>query len=185
MVGVPCCGAGKPIVEARGDGALGGRDGERLVAYCHQQRTQGFGFEWTRADETLIRNHGESPDVHAVVDVFATHDLLGARIVRRTNEHAGLRAKAIRKFGQFAKPFRDAEIQELYDFVLAFADDKDVTRLEIPMGDSLLVCAVERAGKFLQEAISLSENSALHDANPRCLGTVITQSTILTDEIAK
>ena len=137
LVDVAVDGAGPPGVEAVGEAALrgdlrGDRDG--VDHDLHDELGQGVAAEGELADEALVDDDRERPEVGAVVDGLLGAEVLGAHVERRAEDHAG-RGVGLGERGA-GRRLRDAEVEHLRDLALVIAGEEDVGGLEVAVDEA-------------------------------------------------
>src|SRR5687768_9638200 len=87
-------------------------------------------------DQAFAGDDRECPEIGAIVDRAAAAHLLWTHVLRGAQERSELRADDLADAQSVRLHLGDAKIDELRDFVPAFAHEKDVSRLHVAMNDA-------------------------------------------------
>ena len=99
-----------------------------------EQIANAFAVEGQLADDTLIRDDANGPEIGTKIDFGRALDLLGAHVVRCADQRAD--AGFLHRHFCGISDFRDAEVQHLDDFFVIVVAEENVLWLEISMHDA-------------------------------------------------
>jgi hypothetical protein len=128
----------------------------------HEQIAQGLALEGAPPREALEGNDAEGPEIGPEVDGLRALGLLGAHVKRRAHERPRAGLTALRKAGGF----RDTEIEDLHDFPIIVAHQKQVIGLEIAMDDARRVGACQAPRGLSDDEERLLRGEAAHAQQP-------------------
>jgi hypothetical protein len=154
VVAVPLGRAGEPRVEAGGDaGEPRGGDGGAVTDLVDQLE-QGVAAERAAAGQALVGDHGDRPQVGAVVDALGVGDLLGAHVADGAEGGADVGERVA---GVDAVELDDAEVEDLGLRAVVAVGQEDVAGLEVAVDDLQAVGPADRAADAGEHSDGLVE----------------------------
>ena len=144
----------------RGDGGGAGEVRRILVRDRVKDLHRRVVFEWRRAGDHLVQQHGDGEEIGTTVD-DAAEDLFGRHVARRADDHAGerdgraalLHRRIVRGKFRRLQLARETEIEKLH----AVAGEENVRRFEIAMDEAARVQRFERGENRERDANRVGE----------------------------